>query len=236
MHKLGFGPNWLSVTWSLAIEEQFYIFIPILVWRLTKGQLFFVFMCLICMAPIIREIYGNLGAFVFPFARADSILMGGLLAIGMRTPNIKAYLIENHKYLVTAFFISSIGIVSLTLRQAGGGDVFGHLLLGVFYGLLVAIFVFRTDESDNTILSSRFLVWLGLRSYGIYLFHQPVSGIVHYYLNGSASPRFSNLSEFYATLISLLVVFVLAEVSYRYFESIFLSYGRRYSFNKSDKS
>ncbi|UCE07284.1 MAG: acyltransferase, partial [bacterium] len=109
MHCKGFGAHWLGVTWSLAVEEQFYLLIPILVWLLTKKQLLFVFGCLICMAPIFRLVFGNLGAYVFPFARADSILMGGLLALALRSPNIQAILTKNYKYIVGAFFIFLIG-------------------------------------------------------------------------------------------------------------------------------
>lgn len=235
MHSYGFGSNWLGVTWSLAVEEQFYLLIPMLVWRLTKKQLFFVFVCLICMAPIFRLIIGNIGAYVFPFARADSILMGGLLALALRSPSIQANLTENYKYIVGAFFIFLIGTAVLTLKRYDTGDVFSHLWLGGFYGLLIAIFIFGTKKAFNAVVSNRFFVWLGLRSYGIYLFHQPVSSMVHNYLNGNASPKFSNLSEFYATLTAIPVVFFVAEVSYRYFESIFISYSRKHSYKKPNK-
>jgi peptidoglycan/LPS O-acetylase OafA/YrhL len=235
MHNSGFGPNWLGVTWSLAVEEQFYLLIPILVWRLTRRQLSFLFVCMICMAPIFRLIFGNLGAYVFPFARADSILMGGLLALAMRNPSIRANLTENYKYIVGAFFIFLIGTAVLALKRYNTGDVFSHLWLGGFYSLLIASFIFRTVKAFNIVVSNRFFAWLGLRSYGIYLFHQPVSSIVHNYLNGNESPKFSNLSEFCATLIALAIVFIVAEVSYRYFESLFISYSRKYSYKKPNK-
>lgn len=77
MHNNGFGPHWLGVTWSLAVEEQFYLLIPLLVYFLKTKHLAFVFIILICAAPIFRFLLGNFGAYVFPFARADSILIGG---------------------------------------------------------------------------------------------------------------------------------------------------------------
>ena len=236
MHTSGFGSKWLAATWSLAIEEQFYLLIPLVVWRLNHRQLLVVFICLICAAPIFRFIFGNLGAYVFPFARADSILMGGVLAIALRIPGVHALLSEYYKYLVGIFFVFLLGVIVLTLKLAGVGDVFTHLWLAVFFCLFICVFILRTGNPFNDMfISNSVFVWLGLRSYAIYLLHQPVSGLSHYYLNGRDTPSFSSFSEFYATVFALLIVLLLAEISYRYFETIFISYGKRFTYEKSGK-
>lgn len=234
MIKSDFGPEWLGVTWSLAIEEQFYLFLPLMIWSLTRKRLVYVFLSLICLAPILRLIFNsfgnNLGSYVFPLSRADSILMGGLLAVIHRTPQIRGYLKENYSYLVWAFFIFLFGAGAITFSSPGIGNAFTHLWLAVLYSLFLMVCILRSGRVVDILVSNKFFVWLGLRSYGIYLFHQPVSFLVHQFVDGHNMPYFSNWPEFRVTIFALFVTIVLAEISFRFFESIFLSYGRKFHY------
>ena len=84
MHEMGFGPQWLSVTWSLAIEEQFYLVIPWLVRWLRPRNLVVLFALGLVTAPAWREFLPSLGGYLLPFARADAICLGGLIAVAYR--------------------------------------------------------------------------------------------------------------------------------------------------------
>lgn len=238
MHGHGFGPNWLAITWSLAVEEQFYLALPLMVWGLPRRRLVYMFLYLIFMAPLFRLIFNNLGAYVFSFARADSILMGGLLAMIYRNPQIKKILLNNYELLFGSFLIFLLGAGVLTLDLSDIGNAFAHLWLGALYSLFIMVCILRPAGAVSNIVSKRFFVWMGLRSYGIYLFHQPISGLVHQYLNGKESPGFSNLTEFFATAAAFAITLGLAELSYRFFESVFLAYGKKfkYEFNTVDSA
>jgi peptidoglycan/LPS O-acetylase OafA/YrhL len=236
MHRYGFGPNWLAVTWSLAVEEQFYLVLPFLVLKLSKKQLVKLFVVLMLMSPLFRLIFNNLGAYVFSFARADSILAGSLLAVAYRTPAIKDVLEENYQYVLVLFFVFLFGAGVLTLDYPEIGDAFGHLWLSGLYCLFVMVCTLRTKTVINNFVSNNFFVWMGLRSYGIYLFHQPVSGLMHQFLNGRTSPGFSNMQEFVAVLFSFLTTFLLAEISFRYFETFFLSYAGKFHYGRRNTS
>ncbi len=228
MHDQGFGPNWLGVTWSLAIEEQFYLFIPLLVWSLSRRKLVWFFVMAILLAPVLRQYFGNLGAYVFPFTRADSILMGGLIALLIRSRKIWLAYRVHYRGLVVLAGICLLGLVSLVVRNAGVGDVYLHFLLGLFYSVVVVLTLASRDKNLNVFLSNRVLVWLGLRSYGIYLFHQPVSSLVNQVMKGSPTPTLERFSDLGTTAVALILVVVLSEISYRYFESYFLRIGRKF--------
>lgn len=77
------------------------------------------------------------------------------------------------------------------------------------------------------------MVWLGLRSYAIYLFHQPVGSMAHHLFNGSVAPEYTNLTESWVIMLSLVIVFIFAEISYRYFESVFLAFGGKIVYKNS---
>jgi len=227
MHNLGFGPHWLGVTWSLAIEEQFYLFIPLIVWACNRRQLIGVLIFAIVLSPVLRWQVGNLGSYVFPFTRADAIMMGGLIAILIR--NRATWLIWRsyfRRWVILAG-VCLLGIAYLMTRNAGVGDIYLHFLLALFFSSVVVISLASRYSAMNKFLLNPVLVWMGLRSYGIYLFHQPVSGLVNQWMKGQGAPTLESFSDLKVTLVSLLLVLVLSEVSFRYFESFFLRLGRK---------
>jgi len=229
MSSHGFGAQWMGVTWSLAIEEQFYLVIPLMVRFLDRTRLAATFAGLIVLALLYRTWSTNLGGYVLPFARSDSILLGGLLALLVRDERTFSWFVER-RWLVAVAFVSALGGFGyLTAHHAGVGGTVNHAALAVLYGLFLLLPLLWSGTWMNRGLESGALVWLGLRSYGIYLFHQPVSGIVHGLWSGRP-PRMDSLDTFVVTMVALGLTLVLAEVSYRVFESRFLSYGHRYRY------
>src|SRR5207244_8881374 len=83
-----FGPHWLAATWSLAIEEQFYLAIPLLVYLLPRRILLFVLPAGIVMAPVLRHLSPGFHAYVNAPWRADALLSGVCLAALVRSESL----------------------------------------------------------------------------------------------------------------------------------------------------
>ena len=225
-----FGSLWLGTTWSLAIEEQFYLVLPLLVWLLPRRVLPFVFLALIVTAPILRWNGPGVNAFVGTPWRADSLITGALLAWCVRRPAVLQFLkVHQTKiYWVFALFVLGAGVIN-RFGPLKPLMVFEHLWLAGLYGLLVLIAFIHREGLLAKALRFPVFGWFGMLSFGIYLFHQPVSGLLHASIRGS-QPRITNISDASITLLALVVTLLLAWLSYRFIERPFLDYGRRFQY------
>src|SRR5574341_200494 len=99
MAFLGWGPQWLAVTWSLAVEEQFYLTLPLLIRVIPQKRLPLALCLLISLAFTIRWIsaatFGeSLGIYVMMPARVDALLWGVLGAYLIWRPRWVRFLQE----------------------------------------------------------------------------------------------------------------------------------------------
>ena len=229
MHEAGWGALGLAPTWSVAVEEQFYLVIPLLVRLLNRRQLAVLFALAIAAAPFLRHEVGNLGAYTFPHTRTDAILTGGLLAMLYRWPEAWEYVKKYTRVWSTLLLLPPVAVWLLMGREAGMGDRYLHLVLAFGFGLLVMLTLTRCHARWSRFLQNRFLLWLGLRSYAIYLLHEPVGGLLRALLAPSPEPSFQTWGDLGITLLIFAVVAGLGELSFRYFEGPILRLGHRYA-------
>ena len=164
-------------TWSLAVEEQYYIVFPIFLLvfnkyfhRFFKEYLFSVLIFLasisfiICLLAAIHT--GGSANFFFPVTRAWEILIGSsVAALEVRRKPISSNLMS----LVGLIFIG----ISIVLYQTHISFPGPWTLLPVFGSALI-IYYGRDSTVVGQVLSLRPLTFIGLVSYSLYLFHQPV--------------------------------------------------------------
>ena len=169
------GPLWVAVTWSVSVEEQFYLLMPFVFLFLgRRSALFFVITGLV-IAPFIRYFllakYGSYAAYMMFPGRMDSIFWGVLLAFLLRSDQWREFL---NRY--TKIILSVIALIFVLLALNIGTDhVCKFTLLGIFYtGAMWAILEGKIP-SLSKILNLRFFTYTGLISYAIYMFHQVVN-------------------------------------------------------------
>jgi peptidoglycan/LPS O-acetylase OafA/YrhL len=169
--------------WSLAVEEQFYLLWPLLVWVLPRRRLALACLALVAVAfalrfGIHRTTFNATAAYVLTPARVDALAMGALVAIGAREPGWWPRIRRGAPWVLAA---SAAAVAAVWVGQGGifGGDpvvqvwAFGPLAAG-----FAAVLVLAVDAAPGSLLS-RALVRPGLTgagkySYGLYVLHYPI--------------------------------------------------------------
>ena len=221
------GAHFLGITWSLAVEEQFYLVLPLLIAFAPLRALPWLLAALIMMAPVLRVVAAayDLDAFVLMPARMDSLLAGVLLACLLSEVSTRRWLEARTRFLKWLLAIFVLGFAILTLERRALG-VLDHTWLAGLYAVLIAIAVVDRSGAIPRWLRARWLVALGIVSYGVYLFHQAVSGLLHSAVF-ARPPRVDGVSSALLTLLALAMTLALAAAARRLIEAPAIGFGRR---------
>ncbi|MGA7560655.1 MAG: acyltransferase [Terriglobales bacterium] len=238
--RAGMGSGYLIHFWSLAVEEQFYLFWPLVVWLVRPRAIPWVAGAVAVFATVFRfawAVQGGHEKTVIAWAtllRPDALFVGAICAYLFRYP---ARVSVFRKWLP---WIATLGVGSSFLALSGmfffpvqagrllfGSspahhnldeaipfymDCGGYTLLALGFGALVLLAAHTEGESSwmQKFLSSRALAPIGKYSYGIYVFHYPILGAATIY----AVPRLIVHSVGEAIITPLALVIVVATVTF----------------------
>ncbi len=202
-------------TWSLSIEEQFYIIFPILLLlfhNFFKKYIFlmliFGFVASLFICQFLALYTSGILNFYFTFSRAWELALGAICAHILIYKNLSySSLIKN--------LLSTIGIILIVFsifffsRQTVFPSF--YTLVPTVGTSLIILFADR-DTFINKILSIKFLVSIGLISYSLYLWHQPLLAFGRIF--------FDDLSTFKKLILIFLSV-LMSIFSYFFIEKIF---------------
>lgn len=223
-----FGPNWLGVTWSLAVEEQFYIVLPLIILLVKDKWLPFVLISGIVAAPCLRASWQGLSAYVQLPARMDTLLLGVLIAYYYLNGNIEKYFSNKQHVLLALLVLLCVAVFFCTTRlNEGIGGVYIHSVLAALYGLLLILaLTLKEGNKLDKFLSAKWLAFLARLSFMIYLTHQIFSGLFHELLLYQ-QPQLNSLKDVAVTALALLVTILFSAASYRWFEQPLLKLGKK---------
>lgn len=122
------GPAWLGATWSLAVEEQFYLTLPFMIKYVRPRRLPYLLGVVILLAPLFRTLlrlfvtHGEVGTYVLMPSRADALMLGVLAASLLRTANGPQVLVAGKKLLYLAQVILFCGMLWMSLKPGALPD------------------------------------------------------------------------------------------------------------------
>jgi peptidoglycan/LPS O-acetylase OafA/YrhL len=206
--------NPLLMTWSLGVEEQFYVFFPLLMMMFKRFSPKRLLICLggltslSFLLSVVEVIHYPTAAFYLLPSRAWEIGVGCILGIfEVEFPQYSLFQKRSHRTDLLAFGALIVLLGSCMLYSKNIPFPGATALLPV----AAALALIRTRESriNGWILSAKPLVWIGLVSYSWYLWHWPLLSLARISTGGTLSITNGCLLALCGLLLSVFSYFAI---------------------------
>ena len=209
--------NPLLHTWTLGVEEQYYLLFPIFIllfWRFGARNLAWIIACLALFSLIlsVADLRFRLSGFFLAPVRAWELLLGSLLAFASSKAPIYSRVSRLQSQL-----LSGLGLVMIL------GSIFvydettpfpGYYALVPTVGTALILAFAQKDTFVCRALSFKFVVGVGLISYSAYLWHQPLFAFARIY-SLTKPPEYLFVVLSFATLVLAYLTWRFVEVPFR---------------------
>jgi peptidoglycan/LPS O-acetylase OafA/YrhL len=233
------GLAWLGHLWTLAIEEQFYLAIPLAIRFLRRPHLLMLLGSAIAGAPVLRFAVTqiaphNLAApYLLVPCRADALALGVLLAILWRSDRVKKLLLRWRALLYVPIVLLSIPVLYLAVSNPSPYNrsiaTWGLSAIDFAFVFLLALVLTNPRGIPAAICRSALLRGTGQLSYCIYIIHPALN----YLFAGLLLPgAVHNEPWRYAVAATAATVatFGIARISWIFFERPLLRMGHSFEY------
>ena len=204
------------VYWSLSLEEQFYLLLPLLVF-VSRQWL----PCVLALL-VVPQLFLQRETALLALVRTDALFLGVLIALWQRQPS---YALFQPRFLAhPAAALAAVLLLVGALACVGSQGLviidYHYGLVTCLAGLLVLIASYNGDYFARPRWLRALLLWVGTRSYALYLIHMP-----SYFLTrelwlrlAPAGTRFNSDYTWQFLVTALVLLLGLSELNYRFLE------------------
>lgn len=211
------GREWLGPTWTMAVEEQFYLIAPALLLATPRKHFLHVLGVIIALSIASRVVIlmttgHSLAAYVLLPTRADNLAIGLACAALLKTKK---------RWNTLGFRVAPIAILlTVVLLVEIASDItvilIAHTLVCAAAGLFLMSLVQGSPETAR--FESKTLVFFGNTSYAVYLTHMPILWVAHETILDHA-PTLTTPAGAAVTAASIPVTFAIASILTRFVET-----------------
>lgn len=210
------GPAWLGITWTLAIEVHFYILAAIIIYLVPLRFVGAFCIGVIVLAGALKmKVYAGFPAMILTQTRLDGPFVGVLCAWLWRFSSISTFVSANGGilrlmavFLAVGFYVSiNYALVEYPISSLSMSAIVCGMVTLAFAGPAAA---------PNIVV--RALRWCGVRCYAIYLFHTAVLGLFCGMIFNYPPNVFAPGVAWPAVILAAVTTFVLAGLSWRWLE------------------
>ena len=230
----GIGFDFVHV-WSLAVEEQFYLLWPLIVWNIKDRKILLYISATIIVAAFLLRCFLSLRGvdpniiYQLLFTRADSLVCGGALALLVRGPGgrhlpVLPVALYSGAAVLTVFILDGNGLHNSALMSTIGYTAIALFCACIVYSALnQKTWIYRISQWQ-------IFRFFGRYSYGLYIYHGVLLVFLIPFLPRMQQTTHSVfLGGILYLLFSLLISLSLAMLSFHYFEAPILKLKRRFA-------
>lgn len=231
------GAHWLAPTWTLVVEEQFYLLVPTLFILVPRRYLIHTLTAIILSAIGVRWAIiqfapdFQMARFVLLPARADEIASGLLLAVILKSDKIdwirhkqKIRILPMLPLVTLLCFVVIDRVYNIRI-----GEIIRPTLISIFSATYILVLVLGFEEANK--FHSKFLCFFGSTSYSIYLTHLLVLGLLHGFVFGKV-PDVASIPQIALTIAALPIAVFVGWVLTKIFEEPITAWGRSWKWSE----
>ncbi len=224
---IGSGIMTLGPLWSVGVEEQFYLFWPLLVNKAKNIFLYLVYVIIIYLVIKISLRFLENGRFYSMISAStfDSMALGGIMANLVFTKN---RILSFFYHPIVQVFGWLFLVISIFYKPVHIFSVFDTEIHSIFYSIIIVNV--STNPNSLVNLENKPLNFLGRISYGLYVYHMTVIWGLSLFLKNYIKGLPGRWMQYFTIYVLVYgVTILIASLSYIYFESIFLRKKSKFS-------
>jgi peptidoglycan/LPS O-acetylase OafA/YrhL len=182
LHLQNYLGTSLSHTWTLAVEEHFYLALPVLLVFLTRARVrqshIVAVLIGVCVGTLLIRstmvfFLGSTRVWEYTHTRIDSLMFGVLLSYLYQCRRNIFDRLMNRKVLLVSLSLFGLLFLSLVPDTSALMHTIGYTINYLSYGSLLLL-ILSLNGRWTTALPFRLIAWIGIYSYSIYLWHNSV--------------------------------------------------------------